>query len=116
MVVTRAVGLDFWIASASARVCGFIPSTRVSSFRLGPTLVMFVSPAAVAEGARAFWRRVLPEGVAAEVVSKQFRHSGGLNYWSAAAAPPLGLDNAAHLDALKRAYERFPEIGGRSTP
>ena len=29
---------------------------------------------------------------------------------------PLDLDNSAHLDALKRAYERFPEIGGRSTP
>jgi Family of unknown function (DUF5953) len=29
---------------------------------------------------------------------------------------PLNLDNPAHLDALKRAYERFPEIGGRGTP
>jgi hypothetical protein len=29
---------------------------------------------------------------------------------------PLDLDNPAHLDSLKRAYERFPEIGGRSTP
>jgi len=28
---------------------------------------------------------------------------------------PLNLDNPAHLDALLRAYERFPEIGGRST-
>jgi hypothetical protein len=28
---------------------------------------------------------------------------------------PLDLDNPAHLDALKRAYERFPEIGGRVT-
>lgn len=27
---------------------------------------------------------------------------------------PLDLDNASHLDALKRAYERFPEIGGRA--
>ena len=26
---------------------------------------------------------------------------------------PLDLDNPAHLDALLRAYERFPEIGGR---
>ncbi|REG34614.1 hypothetical protein ATI61_103520 [Archangium gephyra] len=29
---------------------------------------------------------------------------------------PLDLDNPAHLDTLKRAYARFPEIGGRSTP
>jgi hypothetical protein len=27
---------------------------------------------------------------------------------------PLDLDNPAHLDALKWAYERFPEIGGRA--
>ncbi|MFY0524916.1 DUF5953 family protein [Archangium gephyra] len=27
---------------------------------------------------------------------------------------PLDLENPAHLDALERAYERFPEIGGRS--
>ncbi|KFE72523.1 DUF5953 family protein [Hyalangium minutum] len=27
---------------------------------------------------------------------------------------PLDLDNPAHLDTLKRAYERFPEIGGRA--
>ena len=29
---------------------------------------------------------------------------------------PLDLDNPLHLDALKRAYARFPEIGGRSAP
>ncbi|NOK35522.1 hypothetical protein D7W79_03925 [Corallococcus exercitus] len=29
---------------------------------------------------------------------------------------PLDLDAPAHLDALKRAYERFPEIGGRLVP
>jgi hypothetical protein len=29
---------------------------------------------------------------------------------------PLELDNPTHLDALKRAYERFPEIGGRAAP
>lgn len=28
---------------------------------------------------------------------------------------PLDLDNPVHLDTLKRAYDRFPEIGGRST-
>jgi hypothetical protein len=27
---------------------------------------------------------------------------------------PLHLDSPAHLDALKQAYERFPQIGGRS--
>ncbi|WP_434348513.1 DUF5953 family protein [Myxococcus virescens] len=29
---------------------------------------------------------------------------------------PLDLDNPAHLNALLRAYERFPEIGGRAAP
>ena len=29
---------------------------------------------------------------------------------------PLELNNPAYLDALLRAYERFPEIGRRSTP
>jgi len=29
---------------------------------------------------------------------------------------PLDYDNPAHLDALLRAYERFPAIGGRSVP
>jgi hypothetical protein len=29
---------------------------------------------------------------------------------------PLDLDNPTHLDALKQAYKRFPEIGGRSAP
>ena len=29
---------------------------------------------------------------------------------------PLDLDNPAHLDTLQRAYERFPEIGGRTAP
>ncbi|WP_253899488.1 DUF5953 family protein [Corallococcus carmarthensis] len=29
---------------------------------------------------------------------------------------PLAYDNPAHLDALKRTYERFPEIGGRAAP
>ncbi|MFP2958643.1 DUF5953 family protein [Myxococcus sp. 1LA] len=29
---------------------------------------------------------------------------------------PLDYNNPAHLDTLKRAYERFPRIGGRSSP
>jgi hypothetical protein len=130
----------------------------------------------VAEGARAFWGRVLPDAVAPEM-AKQIRHSmdqppvpprglpalnlpqhirspaiphhlGWLNYWSAAAAQaigfpdpardadllsrarrtatggwvvrltetPLDLDNPSHLEAVLRAYERFPEIGGRVPP
>ena len=41
------------------------------------------------------------------------RRAGGLSGFTDA---PLDLDSPAHLDALKRAYERFPEIGGRSIP
>jgi uncharacterized protein DUF5953 len=29
---------------------------------------------------------------------------------------PLDLDNPAHLNAILRADERFPVVGGRSTP
>lgn len=29
---------------------------------------------------------------------------------------PLDLENPDHLDTLKRAYKRFPEIGGRTAP
>ncbi|RYZ36474.1 MAG: hypothetical protein EOO71_31665 [Myxococcaceae bacterium] len=29
---------------------------------------------------------------------------------------PLDYNNPVHLEALKRAYERFPEIGGRTVP
>ncbi|WP_438503908.1 DUF5953 family protein [Corallococcus exiguus] len=29
---------------------------------------------------------------------------------------PLAYDNPAHLDTLRRAYERFPQIGGRAAP
>ena len=29
---------------------------------------------------------------------------------------PLDLENPAHLETLKRAYERFPKIGGRTAP
>ena len=28
---------------------------------------------------------------------------------------PLDLDNPAHLETLRRVYERFPEIGGRAS-
>ncbi|WNG40190.1 hypothetical protein F0U61_45795 [Archangium violaceum] len=127
----------------------------------------------VAEGVRAFWGHVTPDGAALDIAlqtsptldgppcpprglpslklpedirSPEIPHRlGWLNYWSAAAAraigfpdptrdaellsrsrrtatggwvvrltdAPLDLDNPAHLDALLRAYERFPEIGGR---
>ncbi|WP_434383023.1 DUF5953 family protein [Melittangium boletus] len=130
----------------------------------------------VGEATCAFWGRVTPEGVAAEM-AQQVRHSmrqphvsprglptlkrteelhspelphhlGWLNYWSDAAAgaigfpdstrdaellsrsrrtatggwvvqltdAPLDLDTPSHLDALKRAYERSPRIGGLSIP
>ena len=129
----------------------------------------------IAESARAFWGRVLPDGVAV-AISKQFRRPleephpphglpaiklpwhlrspeiphflGWLNYWSAATAraigfpdaardaellsrsrrtatggwvvqlthAPLDLEHPAHVEALLRAYERFPEIGGRADP
>ncbi|WP_430384376.1 DUF5953 family protein [Archangium violaceum] len=29
---------------------------------------------------------------------------------------PLDVDNPTHLDALLRAYKRFPESGGRAAP
>ncbi|AKQ69257.1 hypothetical protein A176_006169 [Myxococcus hansupus] len=29
---------------------------------------------------------------------------------------PLDLEDPAHLEALKQAYERFPEIGARTSP
>ncbi|MDC0707069.1 DUF5953 family protein [Stigmatella sp. ncwal1] len=130
----------------------------------------------MAEGARAFWGRVLPASVAEEM-AQQVRHPteeqhasprglptlrlpenlpspeiphhlGWLNYWSATAAhaigfpdpsrdadllsrarrtatggwvvrlsdAPLSLDNPSHLDVLLRTYERFPKIGGHSSP
>jgi hypothetical protein len=48
-----------------------------------------------------------------DLLSRARRTStGGWVVWLTDA--PLDLDNPAHLDALLRAYERFPEIGGRS--
>jgi hypothetical protein len=92
----------------------------------------------VAEGARAFWGHATPDGTALAIAEqtaptlkgppspprglpalKLFEHisrarrtaTGG---WVVQLTDaPLDLDNPAHLDALKRAYERFPEIGGR---
>ncbi|WP_233166629.1 DUF5953 family protein [Archangium sp. Cb G35] len=51
----------------------------------------------------------------AELVSRSRRTATG-GWVVMLTDAPLDLDNPAHLDALKRAYERFPEIGGRSTP
>jgi len=130
---------------------------------------------AVAEGARAFWGHVSPDGYGEEIARQTSRSEiapdvsprglpalkrpwdiplpeipqflGWLNYWSAATAhaigfpdstrdtdllararrtatggwvvritdEPLDFENPAHLDALLRAYERFPRIGGRTT-
>ncbi|MFE8601772.1 DUF5953 family protein [Archangium violaceum] len=50
----------------------------------------------------------------AELLSRAWRTAGG---WIVRLTDaPLDLDNLAHLDVLKQAYERFPGIGGRSTP
>jgi len=51
----------------------------------------------------------------AELLSRARRTSGG-GWVVPLTEAPLELDNPAHLDALKRAYERFPEIGGRAVP
>jgi hypothetical protein len=97
----------------------------------------------LAEGARAFWGRVLPNGVAS-TVAEQFRHSaeaahvpplglpllelpsrlhspeiphylGWLNYWSAGAARTIGFpDPARDADLLTRA--RRTATGGWIVP
>ncbi|HYO52269.1 DUF5953 family protein [Archangium sp.] len=51
----------------------------------------------------------------AELLSRSRRTATG-GWVVQLTAAPLDLDNPAHLDALKRAYERFPEIGGRAAP
>jgi hypothetical protein len=51
----------------------------------------------------------------AELVSRSRRTATG-GWVVQLTDAPLDLGNPAHLDALKRAYERFPEIGGRATP
>ena len=50
----------------------------------------------------------------AELLSRA-RHTATGGWVVGLTDAPLDLDNPAHLDALQRAYERFPEIGGRST-
>ncbi|HEX8698850.1 MAG TPA: DUF5953 family protein [Myxococcaceae bacterium] len=49
----------------------------------------------------------------AELLSRARRTASG-GWLVQLTEAPLDLDNPAHLDALKQAYERFPEIGGRS--
>jgi len=49
----------------------------------------------------------------AELLSRA-RHTTSGGWVVQLTGEPLDLDRPAHLDALKRAYERFPEIGGRS--
>ncbi len=51
----------------------------------------------------------------AELLSRAWRTAAG-GWIVQLTDAPLDLDNPAHLDALLRAYERFPEIGGRVTP
>ncbi|WP_338021926.1 DUF5953 family protein [Archangium gephyra] len=49
----------------------------------------------------------------AELLSRARRTASG-GWVVSLTATPLDLDKPEHLEALKRAYERFPEIGGRS--
>ncbi|MBU8897267.1 hypothetical protein KRR26_16755 [Corallococcus sp. M34] len=51
----------------------------------------------------------------AELLSRAWRTVTG-GWVVQLTSAPLDLDDPAHLDALLRAYERFPEIGGRATP
>ncbi|CAM3536887.1 Immunity protein 52 domain-containing protein [Corallococcus soli] len=51
----------------------------------------------------------------AELLSRAWRTASG-GWLVQLTDTPLDLDNPAHLDALLRAYERFPEIGGRAAP
>ncbi len=51
----------------------------------------------------------------AELLSRAWRTATG-GWVVRLTEAPLDLDNPAHLDALKRAYERFPQVGGRADP
>jgi hypothetical protein len=51
----------------------------------------------------------------AELLSRSRRTATG-GWVARLTDAPLNLDDPAHLDALKRAYERFPKIGGRAVP
>ncbi|NTX08566.1 DUF5953 family protein [Myxococcus sp. CA040A] len=51
----------------------------------------------------------------AELLSRA-RHTAKGGWLVQLTEAPLDLDNPAHLDALLRAYERFPAIGGRAVP
>jgi len=69
-----------------------------------------------------YWSRLAAEAIGfpdpardAELLSRSRRTATG-GWVVRLTDAPLDLDNPAHLDALKRAYERFLEIGGRSTP
>ncbi len=66
------------------------------------------------------WSRGAEEGIGfpdpardAELLSRSRRSATG-GWVVQLTDAPLDLDNPAHMDALKRAYERFPEIGGRA--
>jgi hypothetical protein len=51
----------------------------------------------------------------AELLSRARRTASG-GWIVPLTVAPLDLDDPAHLEALLRAYERFPEIGGRAAP
>ncbi|MET0403599.1 MAG: DUF5953 family protein [Cystobacter sp.] len=50
-----------------------------------------------------------------ELLSRSRRTATG-GWVVALTVAPLDLDQPAHLEALKRSYARFPEMGGRSPP
>jgi hypothetical protein len=67
-----------------------------------------------------YWSAVAAEAIGfpdpsrdAELLARARRTASG-GWVVRLSQEPLDLDNPTHLEALKRAYERFPEIGGRS--
>ncbi|HEX5746838.1 MAG TPA: DUF5953 family protein [Archangium sp.] len=67
-----------------------------------------------------YWSAVAAEAIGfpdpsrdAELLSRARRTASG-GWVVSLTAAPLDLDKPEHLEALKRAYARFPEIGGRS--
>ncbi|KFA87144.1 DUF5953 family protein [Archangium violaceum] len=67
-----------------------------------------------------YWSAAVAEAIGfpdpsrdAELLARARRTASG-GWVVSLSEAPLDVDNPAHLEALKRAYARFPEIGGRS--